>query len=141
MHSLDSICFACEPQLDVAEFINVLRRSTLAERRPVDNLDAMSTMLRHASLLITARSEGLLVGIARSLTDFSYCTYLSDLAVDQEFQRRGIGKELIRRTHQAAGKHTNLILLSAPAAVGYYPHIGMEPHNSCWIIRAQKSVT
>ncbi len=137
MCSLTAIRFASEPQLDVQEFIDVLRRSTLSERRPVENQERMCSMLRHASLVITARHANLLVGVARSISDFSYCTYLSDLAVDRDFQRQGIGKELVRRTHEAAGRHTNLILLAAPAAREYYPHIGMEAHDSCWMLRAQ----
>jgi predicted N-acetyltransferase YhbS len=72
--------------------------------------------------------------VSRAISDFAYCTYLSDLAVDEQMQRRGIGRELIRRTHEAAGLQTSLILLSAPAARGYYPHIGMRQHDSCWLI-------
>jgi len=71
--------------------------------------------------------------VSRAITDFAYCTYLSDLAVDVEYQRLGIGQELIRRTHEAAGLGTTLILLSAPKAASYYPHIGMTRHESCWI--------
>ena len=92
-------------------------------------------MLRNADLIITARFGALLVGISRAITDFSYCTYLSDLAVDTAYQRRGIGRELIRRTHETAGLHTTLILLSAPQAETYYPHIGLTKHASCWMIR------
>jgi ribosomal protein S18 acetylase RimI-like enzyme len=91
-------------------------------------------MLRHADLVVTARVGGVLVGVSRAISDFSFCTYLSDLAVDRAYQRRGIGRELIRRTHEAAGLGTTLILLAAPAARGYYPHIGMDSHDSCWII-------
>src|SRR5262245_31061808 len=109
-------------------------RSTLAERRPVHDLETIRGMLRHADLIVTARARGLLVGVSRAITDFTYCTYLSDLAVDRQFQRQGIGRELIRRTHEAAGLQTTLILLSAPAARSYYPHIGMQPHDSCWLI-------
>ena len=72
--------------------------------------------------------------MSRAVTDFGYCTYLADLAVDAAFQRQGIGQELIRRTHEAAGLGTTLILLSAPKAASYYPHIGMTKHESCWII-------
>jgi predicted N-acetyltransferase YhbS len=90
-------------------------------------------MLANADILLTARIEsGLLVGISRAITDFHYCTYLSDLAVDRDHQRKGIGRELIRRTHEAAGLCTRLILLSAPTASDYYPHIGMRKHDSCW---------
>jgi GNAT superfamily N-acetyltransferase len=126
--------YQLEPNLTPAEYIDVLRRSTLAERRAVDDAACIAKMLKHADLIVTARSNSLLVGISRAITDFAYCTYLSDLAVDESFQRQGIGKELIRRTHEAAGLHTLLVLLSAPKAREYYPHIGMQQHDSCWII-------
>ena len=84
-------------------------------------------------MIVAARLDGLLVGVSRAITDFAYCTYLSDLAVDEQHQRQGIGRELIRRTHEAAGLHTTLILLSAPKAITYYPHIGMTQHDSCWV--------
>ena len=133
------IKYSFEPQLTVEEFIDVLRRSTLAERRPIDDGATMSGMLAHADIIVTARdARKLLVGVSRAITDFSYCTYLSDLAVDVAFQRRGIGRELIRQTHSAAGLHTHLILLAAPKAETYYPHIGMLPHHSCWRIDRQR---
>jgi GNAT superfamily N-acetyltransferase len=125
------------PELGPAEFIDLLERSTLAQRRPVDEPETIRGMLEHAAILITARDEGRLVGVSRAITDFSFCTYLSDLAVDRDYQRRGIGKELIRRTHEAAGLCTMLILLAAPLARSYYPHIGMASHDSCWIIPRQ----
>jgi predicted N-acetyltransferase YhbS len=130
-----TIVYALEPQLAAEQFVDVLRRSTLAERRPVDDPARIAAMLRHADLVVTARdAEGLLVGISRAITDFSYCCYLSDLAVDVAFQGQGIGRELIRRTHEAAGPGTSLILLAAPTAKSYYPHIGMTQHDSCWVI-------
>ncbi len=129
--------YRIEPDLTADEFIDVLVRSTLAERRPVDERDTIRGMLDHADIIFTARCDGRFVGVARSITDYSYCTYLSDLAVDQSFQRRGIGRELIRRTHEAAGMNTTLILLSAPMTATYYPHIGMTRHESCWIIPGQ----
>lgn len=118
------------------EFIDVLVRSTLAERRPVDDRRAIELMLAQADLVLTARDAaagGMLVGIARALTDFAFCTYLADLAVDVAYQGHGIGRELVRRTHEAAGLDTTLILLAAPNAQTYYPHIGMTKHESCWI--------
>ena len=129
--------YQLEPHLLAEEFIDVLVRSTLAERRPVNDADTIRAMLDHADLILTARSDGLLVGVSRAITDFSFCTYLSDLAVDQQYQGQGIGKELVRRTHEAAGLQTTLILLAAPAAETYYPHIGMSKHDSCWITRPQ----
>jgi len=91
-------------------------------------------MLRRADVIVTARVAGRLVGVSRAITDFSFATYLSDLAVDEQFQRQGIGRELIHRTHAAAGKQTMLVLLAAPKARSYYPHIGMESHDSCWCL-------
>src|SRR5579872_607463 len=129
-----TITYTLEPDLSAAEFIDVLVRSTLAERRPVDRLNVIRAMLDHADIIVTARREARLVGVSRAISDFSYCTYLSDLAVDQADQRQGIGRELVRRTHESAGLHTHLILLAAPAAQDYYPHIGMERHDSCWTI-------
>jgi len=127
------IRYAVEPGLGVDEFVDVLCRSTLGERRPIEDAETISGMLRHADVIVTARlDDGTLVGVSRAVTDFSFCTYLSDLAVDVAHQRRGIGRELIRRTHDAAGRRTQLILLAAPAAVAYYPHIGMQRHDSCW---------
>lgn len=131
---MNNVVYALEPTLSVEDFIDVLRRSTLAERRPVDDQATIAGMLRHASVVITARVDNRLVGVSRAISDFSYCTYLSDLAVDEVFQGRGIGRELIRRTHEAAGLGTTLILLAAPKARTYYPHIGMRSHDSCWII-------
>lgn len=129
------IRYAVEPQLSSDEFIDVLVRSTLAERRPVGDPSRIEAMLRNAQVIVTARDEaGLLVGISRAITDRVYATYLSDLAVDRAFQGRGIGRELISRTHQAAGLDTLLILLAAPKARTYYPHIGMQPHDSCWTL-------
>lgn len=132
---MSDIAYHIEPGLTAEEFIDVLVRSTLAERRPVGDPTRIEGMLRHADVIVTARAAGgLLVGVSRAVTDYHYCTYLSDLAVDRAYQKQGIGRELIRRTHEAAGPDTTLILLAAPKVRGYYPHIGMKPHDSCWII-------
>ena len=128
------INYQLEPELTADEFIDVLVRSTLAERRPVDDRDTIQGMLANADIILTARCEGRLVGVSRAITDRAYCTYLSDLAVDESFQRQGVGRQLIQRTHEAAGLNTTLILLSAPNAATYYPHIGMTKHESCWVI-------
>ncbi len=134
-----SITYTIEPQLSVDEFVDVLRRSTLAERRPVDDQERLEGMLRHATVVVTARDQdGRLVGVSRAISDLNYCTYLSDLAVDEAYQRQGIGRELIKNTHEPAGLQTSLILLSAPAARDYYPHIGMDRHDSCWLIAGQR---
>jgi ribosomal protein S18 acetylase RimI-like enzyme len=116
------------------EFIDVLRRSTLGERRPVDQPATIQAMLDHANLLCTAWDGSKLVGVARSVTDFAFCCYLSDLAVDEAYQRSGIGRELIRHTQAALGPAARIILLAAPAAEAYYPRIGFEPHRSAWML-------
>lgn len=98
-------------------------------------------MVANAGLIVTAWSGNLLVGIARSITDRVYCCCLSDLAVDRGFQKRGIGRELIARTQAELGPRCTLILLSAPAAVDYYPRIGMEKHNQAWVLQRDKNLT
>ncbi len=134
---MDGVEYRLEPELSADEFIDLLVRSTLGERRPVGDRAAIDKMLSGADVLVTARIEGKLVGVSRALSDFAFCTYLSDLAVDEQYQRRGIGRELIRRTHEAAGLNTSLILLAAPKAATYYPHVGMVQHESCWWIPRQ----
>ena len=134
MSSDPQVSYQLEPDLSVEEFIGVLVKSTLGERRPVDDRARMQGMLQQADLIVTARLDGQLVGVSRALTDFQFCTYLSDLAVDEAHQGHGIGKRLIEETHRAAGKHTMLILIAAPQAASYYPHIGMTQHPSCWFI-------
>lgn len=122
-------------KITVEQFADVLRRSTLAERRPVDDQAALGQMLANANMLCTAWDGVKLIGIARSVTDFAYCCYLSDLAVDEAYQHRGIGRELIRITQSQLGEKASLILLSAPKAEAYYPKIGFEAHKSAWILR------
>ncbi len=129
--------YKTEPQLGADEFIDVLVRSTLAERRPVDDRPTVEAMLCKADIIITAREAGRLVGVSRALSDFAFCTYLSDLAVDEAYQGRGIGRELIRLTHLEAGLNTTLILLAAPKAETYYPHVGMTKHDSAWVVARQ----
>jgi predicted N-acetyltransferase YhbS len=129
-----AIVYSLEPDLSVPEFRAILIASTLAERRPIDDAERLDKMLRHADLIVTARDEGRLVGVSRAITDFSYCCYLSDLAVDVAYQRQGIGKRLIEETRARAGESAALILISAPAAEAYYPRIGMKPVTSCWTI-------
>jgi GNAT superfamily N-acetyltransferase len=109
--------------LDLDAVIDVYRSSTLGARRPVEDREAFAKMIQAANLVVTAWDGDTLVGVARSLSDYCFCTYLSDLAVRLEYQRRGIGKELIRRT-QKAGRSASVFLFAAPDAVKYYEHIG-----------------
>ncbi len=120
------------------EFIDVLRRSTLAERRPVDNPERIAKMLAYGNLLVTAWDGEKLVGVSRALTDFAFCCYLSDLAVDVDYQHKGIGKKLIELTRENAGTEATLILLAAPAAREYYPKIGMDQNPYCFVINRER---
>ena len=129
-----AIVYALEPDLSATEFRDVLVASTLGERRPVGDLARLARMLRHADIIVNARDGPRLVGVSRAISDFAYCCYLSDLAVDAAYQRRGIGKRLIDETRKAAGDGTSLILVAAPAAQTYYPKIGMMPIASGWMI-------
>ncbi|WP_158861560.1 GNAT family N-acetyltransferase [Lunatibacter salilacus] len=130
---MENIRYQIETELALDEFVSLLKRSTLGERRPVDDVERLKAMLKHANLIVTARDGELLVGVSRSLSDFSFCTYLSDLAVDEAYQKKGIGKVLIRETKKAAPL-AKLILLSAPKAIAYYPKIGMTRHEHCYIL-------
>lgn len=115
-------------------FIELLNASTLGERRPVDDRQCMAGMLANSNLLITAWDAEQLVGIARSVTDFHYACYLSDLAVRKSHQQRGIGKQLQVLTRRQLGPRCNLILLAAPAAQEYYPPLGYQHNPRCWVL-------
>jgi predicted N-acetyltransferase YhbS len=119
--------------LDLDGVLEVYRDSSLGERRPIADRQRMEQMLRNANLVISAWEGEEMVGIARSISDYVYVTYLADLAVKKSRQRLGIGKELIRRTREVGGAQTMLLLLAAPAAQDYYPHIGFQHHPQAWI--------
>ncbi len=134
---MNSIRYQYGNDLDLDQVIELYNASTLGERRPVDDRQVMSDMLRRANLVVTAWDGNLLVGIARTLTDFSYVGYLSDLAVRVSHQRKGIGIQLVQKTREKMGPTSMLVLLAAPKAVDYYPKIGFTKHNSAWTINAQ----
>ena len=119
--------------LDLNEVLEVYRSSGLGERRPVADTERLAAMVRNANLILTCRIDGALVGIARSISDFSYVTYLSDIAVSRAHQRSGIGRALIDATQKEAPQ-AKIVLLSAPAATDYYPHIGFAKHDSAWVL-------
>ena len=133
---MSPVSFSRDRQISSAQFIDLLNRSSLAERRPVSDLERIDLMLKHGNLVCTAWVGDLLVGVARSLTDFGFCCYLSDLAVDAAYQKQGIGAELIRTTQQQLRPECKIILLAAPKAEGYYPRIGMTQHHSAWLTPA-----
>ncbi|RPJ85997.1 MAG: GNAT family N-acetyltransferase [Acidobacteria bacterium] len=123
-------------QLDLDTVLDLYRESGLGERRPMDDRQTFSDMLANANLVVTAWDGDLLVGIARTLTDFSYVGYLSDLAVRRSHQKQGIGTGLIEKTREKMGPRSMLVLLAAPAAREYYPKIGFTRHDSAWILKA-----
>ncbi|HRE08115.1 MAG TPA: GNAT family N-acetyltransferase [Opitutaceae bacterium] len=131
-----ALTYRFDRALSVAEFTDVLVRSTLGERRPIDEPERLAAMLEHADLLCTAWAGDHLVGVSRSLTDFAYCCYLSDLAVDVAYQGQGVGTELIRLTQSRLHPRCKVILLAAPKAQDYYPRIGFAAHPSAWIAPA-----
>jgi predicted N-acetyltransferase YhbS len=131
--------YRCGNDLDLDAVIDLYRASTLGARRPVDDRDRMRTMLDRANLVVTAWDGALLVGISRAISDFAYATYLSDLAVRVSHQRQGIGKELMRQT-QAAAPRATVILLAAPAAEPYYPHVGFTHHPQAWVLRPGQQI-
>jgi len=103
-------------------------------KRPSDNLDRIQRMITNANVIISAWDGVNLVGIARAITDFSYCCYLSDLAVCKEYQKTGIGKELVERLRNHLGEEVALLLLSAPTAMEYYPQLGFEKTEKAFLI-------
>jgi predicted N-acetyltransferase YhbS len=121
--------------ISVEQAVDLYKRSTLGERRPIHNVQTFEDMLKNANLTITAWDSETLVGISRSLTDFSYVAYLADLAVDEKYQRSGIGKRLIEETKLRLGPECMIVLLAAPKANEYYEHIGFEHHPRAWTLK------
>lgn len=128
---MKNIDYQIEPELEVLEFISCLNASTLGERRPVDDKQKMNLMLKNANLIVTARFNGKLIGVARSISDMVYTTYLSDLAIDEEFQKMGIGKMLMKKTAEAL-PNTVVHLQAAPKAISYYDHLGIQKWEHCY---------
>ena len=122
-------------QISVEQAITLYKESTLGERRPVDRPDIFEGMLRNANLTVSAWHQDKLVGLSRTLTDFTYVAYLADLAVDAKFQKQGIGKHLIEETRKLLGKECMVVLLAAPKANGYYPKLGFEHNPRAWILQ------
>jgi GNAT superfamily N-acetyltransferase len=120
------------PALQAADVANVFQRSGI--RRPFQELERIQRMIEGADIILSAWDGERMVGIARAITDYSYCCYLSDLAVDQAYQKNGVGKELVRRLREKLSEEVALILLAAPEAVDYYPKIGFEHNDRCFMI-------
>ncbi|BFM14689.1 GNAT family N-acetyltransferase [Maricurvus nonylphenolicus] len=126
--------------VSLADFKQLLINSTLGDRRPIDDDDCLQGMLANSNLMVSAWDNGQLVGIARSVTDFHYACYLSDLAVSASYQKLGIGKQLLRLTQDQLKPQCKLILLAAPAANEYYEPIGFSHNPRCWVLERDQSI-
>lgn len=135
-----SIEYKINTPVSVDQFIELLRDSTLGERRPINDRQCMQGMINNSNLLVTAWNEKKLIGIARSMTDFHYACYLSDLAVSKKYQKNGIGKKLQVITQEQLGPRCKLILVAAPTANSYYEHIGFVNNERCWILEREQSI-
>ena len=135
MSPSDHIEYHTDRQVDVAAFKDILERSGLAPRRPVGDPARLARMLAAYNLVLTAWRAGELVGIATCWTDYAHSGYLADLAVAADCQHSGVGRKLVELAHATVGPQVTLLLLSAPAAVGFYPKIGMERFQDCFIFR------
>ncbi len=122
------------------QFIELLAKSTLGERRPIDDRECLTGMISNSNLTVSAWESNQLIGIARSVTDFHYACYLSDLAVSQDYQKKGIGKQLQVVTQNQLGPRCKLILLAAPTASGYYEHIGYSNNPRCWVLEHSTNI-
>ncbi|MFD3166501.1 GNAT family N-acetyltransferase [Herpetosiphon sp. NSE202] len=130
-----SIRYSSDTVINGAQFVAVLNASTLGERRPVDDLARMQAMIDNADLIVTAWDGEKLIGVARTITDWSYAAYLADLAVDQRYQKQGLGRQLIALTREKLGEQCSLVLLAAPAAADYYAKVGFESITNGWQIK------
>lgn len=133
-----NLIYAVETAVSVEEFRLLLVASGLGTRRPVDEPGRLEAMLRNASIVVTARIDGVLVGVARSMTDFAFCCYLSDLAVSKNAQGKGIGAQLIEETRRHVGPTVSVILNSVPESVGFYESINMSPLPNCFWHRRER---
>lgn len=136
-----SIEYKINEPITTDQFIELLNNSTLGERRPVEDRECMEGMISNSNLTVSAWDKGVLVGISRSMTDFHYACYLSDLAVSKTHQNLGIGKQLLSLTQQKLGPKCRLILIAAPAANSYYAHIGFSKNQHCWILERESSIS
>lgn len=127
--------------ITATQFTNLLKNSTLAERRPIEDEECLKGMINNSNLIISAWDAENLIGISRCVTDFHYCCYLSDLAVDQKYQSQGIGKKLQVQTQNQLGPRCKLILIAAPAANSYYQKIGFSNNERCWVLNRDESIT
>ncbi|MDY6469997.1 MAG: GNAT family N-acetyltransferase [Succinivibrio dextrinosolvens] len=127
------LTYTTKKLISVESYVDLISSTSLKDRRPLNDYERIEQMLKNASLTVTAWDGNELVGIARSVTDFAYCCYVSDLAVRGNYQKKGIGKKLLQITKDNIHNNAKIILLAAPQAEEYYPHIGFEKHNAAFV--------
>ncbi len=137
---MQDIRYAINRPISSQEFKEVLQLSGLGERRPIDDDECLEGMLKNSNLLVTAWRKEKLIGVARSITDFNYACYLSDLAVDQDYQKLGVGRMLMQQTQGELGKRCKILLFAAPDADAYYARIGFERNTNGWVLTKDKAV-
>ncbi len=135
-----TIEYTVNTPITVKQFVDLLRASTLGERRPIEDLECIEGMLANSNLIVSAWDGDKLIGIARSITDFHYACYLSDLAVDEKHQKSGVGKRLQSITQEQLGPKCKLLLVAAPGANSYYGHIGYTNNTRCWILERDQRI-
>lgn len=129
-----SIQYFANRKITAEQAIELYRKTSLGERRPIDSPETFEQMLKHCQPHRNRMGENRLVGISRTLTDFVYVAYLSDLAVDESYQKQGIGKQLIKETQANIGPKCKIVLIAAPKATEYYGPVGFEKHPSAWTL-------
>ena len=130
------ISYLINPDLKPKEVSALFTNSGI--KRPAKDIPRIKRMIENANLIICAKDGKNLVGILRAVTDFSYCCYVSDIAVDKKYQRLGIGKKLVKAAQKTLGNKVMILLLSAPEADSFYSHIGMENIQNAWKIARKK---
>jgi len=135
-----SIEYKIDSSISADQFIALLRASTLGERRPIEDYECIEGMVKNSNLIVTAWDVEKLIGIARSMTDFHYACYLSDLAVDKRYQNSGIGTKLQEITQERLGPKCKLIVVAAPSADSYYEHIGFTNNKRCWVLEREQQI-
>lgn len=138
---MEKMQFDVNGKVTVQEYSVLMKSTPLGERRPLDDRQRIEGMLNNTNLIVTVRFDQKLIGMARVITDFFWVAYISDLVVDPDFQRMGLGKKLILKLRSKLSDECKLLLLAAPFATGYYPHIGFSKENRGWVLRPGSDIT
>ena len=130
------LSYQVESGFDLEEMLALYKASGI--NRPTDNQSRMATILASANLLVTARQEGKLVGLARCMTDKAWVVYICDLLVDKSLQHQGIGKELLRQVQLITGPEVQQLLHSAESAMAYYPKVGYQLCHNAFVVKRER---